>query len=174
MKHSFYVCLPYLDSNMRGENLSICLSCVDSNGMVKWSLVCPSICLTRISIWGVKWFVVCPSVLCGFQYEVMWIGSFASQLTIFQSYNRRHIDVQANWRRSWTYGRTPNAIDILQGSLTCPSKYRHGTNLFIRWFRHTAQISRLLRYAWGYGGHILDLTPGPSRGGGGSNMRDEM
>ena len=33
----------------------------------------------------------------------------------------RHIDVQADWRRSCTYGRAPNAIDISQGSLTCPS-----------------------------------------------------
>ena len=32
-------------------------------------------------------------------------------------------------------------------SLTCPSKHRHGTNLFIRWFRHTAPISLLLRHA---------------------------
>ena len=31
------------------------------------------------------------------------------------------IDVQADWRRSLTYGRAPNAIDISQGSLTCPS-----------------------------------------------------
>ena len=30
-------------------------------------------------------------------------------------------DVQAAWRRSCTYGRAPNAIDISQGSLTCPS-----------------------------------------------------
>ena len=30
-------------------------------------------------------------------------------------------DVQADWRRSCTYGRAPNAIDISQGSLTCPS-----------------------------------------------------
>ena len=71
----------------------------------------------------------------------------------------RHIDVQADWRRSLTYGRAPNAIDISQGSLTCPSKHRHGTTLFIRWFRHTAPFSRLLRSRWGYGGHILDLTP---------------
>ena len=40
-----------------------------------------------------------------------------------------HIDVQADWRRSWTYGRSPNAIDISQGSLTCPSEQRQGTNL---------------------------------------------
>ena len=30
-------------------------------------------------------------------------------------------DVQADWRRSCTYGRAPNAIDISQGSLKCPS-----------------------------------------------------
>ena len=30
-------------------------------------------------------------------------------------------DVQADWRRSCTYGRAPNAIVISQGSLTCPS-----------------------------------------------------
>ena len=28
-------------------------------------------------------------------------------------------------------GWAPNAIDILQGSLSCPSKNQHGTNLFI-------------------------------------------
>ena len=33
------------------------------------------------------------------------------------------------------------------------------TTLFLRWFRHTAPFSRLLRSRWGYGGHILDLTP---------------
>ena len=42
--------------------------------------------------------------------------------------------------------------------------HRHGTTLFIRWFRQTAPFSRLLRSRWGYGGHILDLTPGLSRG----------
>ena len=53
-------------------------------------------------------------------YEVRWIGCLTSQLTIFQSYMWRNIDVQADWRRSsWTYGRAPNAIDISQGSLTC-------------------------------------------------------
>ena len=48
----------------------------------------------------------------------------------------------------------------------CPSKHRHGATLFIRLFRETAAFSRLLRSRWGYGGHILDLTPppGPSRG----------
>ena len=93
------------------------------------------------------------------------IGCLTSHWTIFQLYMWRHIDVQADWRRSWTYGRAPNAIDISQGSLTCPSKHRHGTTLFIRWFRHTAPISRLLRSRWGYGGHILNLNPPGPHGG---------
>ena len=54
-------------------------------------------------------------------------------------------DVQADWRRNCIYGRAPNAIS--QGSLTCPSKHRHVTTLFIRWFRHAAPFSRLLRQA---------------------------
>ena len=41
-----------------------------------------------------------------------WNGCWTSELTIFQSYMWRHIDVQADWRRSRTYGRAPNAIDI--------------------------------------------------------------
>ena len=44
--------------------------------------------------------------------SVTWIGCLTSQSTIFQSYMWRHIDVQADWRRSWTYGRAPNAVDI--------------------------------------------------------------
>ena len=51
-------------------------------------------------------------------------------------------------RKSWTYGRAPNAIDILQCSLTCLSKHRQGANLFIRLFRETAPFSRLLRTLW--------------------------
>ena len=44
--------------------------------------------------------------------DLSWFGCLTSQLTIFQLYMWRHIDVQADWRRSWTYGRAPNAIDI--------------------------------------------------------------
>ena len=43
-----------------------------------------------------------------------------------------------DWRGSCTYGRAPIAIDISQGSLTC--LHRHGTTIFIRWFRHTAPL----------------------------------
>ena len=83
-----------------------------------------------------------------------------SHLTIFQSYMWRHIDVQADKRRSWTYARAPNAIDISLGSLTCPSKHRHGILPFYGYSEKPPHFSRLLRHAWGYGGHILDWTPG--------------
>ena len=46
------------------------------------------------------------------EVEEKWIGCITSQLTIFQSYMWRHKDVQADWKRNWTYGRAPNAIDI--------------------------------------------------------------
>ena len=45
------------------------------------------------------------------------------------------------------------------GFFNVPVLHRHGTTLFIRWFRHTAPISRLLRSRWGYGGRILHLNP---------------
>ena len=44
--------------------------------------------------------------------ELSWIGFLTSQLMILQSHMWRHIDVQADWRRSLTYGRAPNTIDI--------------------------------------------------------------
>ena len=39
------------------------------------------------------------------------------------------------------------------------------TNLFIRWFRHTAPFSRLLRSRWGYGGAHSRLNPPGPHGG---------
>ena len=70
-----------------------------------WEL-CP---FWNLECW--KYTVFRTSLTC-FDGEVRWIGCFTSQLTIFQSYMWRHMDVQADWRRSWTYGRAPNAIDI--------------------------------------------------------------
>ena len=34
----------------------------------------------------------------------------------------RYIDVQADWRRSWTYGRAPNAIDISHMPVKAPTR----------------------------------------------------
>ena len=55
--------------------------------------------------------------------------------------------VQADWRRSCTYGLAPNAIDISPGFFNVPVLHRHGTTLFIGWIRHTTPFSRLLRHA---------------------------
>ena len=46
------------------------------------------------------------------ELKLSWIVCLTSQLTIFQSYMWRNIDVQADWRRSMTYGRAPNAIEV--------------------------------------------------------------
>ena len=81
---------------------------------------------------------------CLFYYWVYWC--FMSHQQYF-SYICDGTDVQADWRRSCTYTQAPNAIDISQGSLTCPSKHQHGPTLFIRWFRHTAPFSCLLQHA---------------------------
>ena len=46
------------------------------------------------------------------------LSLLVSHATIFQSYDST--DVQADLRRNCTYGWAPNAIDVSQGSLTCP------------------------------------------------------
>ena len=52
------------------------------------------------------------------------------------------------------------AIDISWGSLTCPSKHRHGTNHpFYGSSEKPTHFSCLLRCAWGYGGPICILNP---------------
>ena len=54
-------------------------------------------------------------------------------------------DVQADWR-SCTYGRASNAIDISQGSLTCPSYTDTGPPFLYGDSDTPPQISRLLRH----------------------------
>ena len=100
--------------------------------------------------------------------SLSWVNwCFTSHATIFQSYIYDGTDVQADWRRSCcTYGLAPNAIDISQGSLTCP--YRAytdiGTTLFILWLRHTAPFSRLLRHAGDTEDVFSSGTPASSGG----------
>ena len=51
----------------------------------------------------------------------VWVYWCFTSLATIVSHICDDTDVQAGWRRSCTYGRAPNAIDISQGSLTCPS-----------------------------------------------------
>ena len=84
---------------------------------------------------------------------------FTSHATIFQSYMWRHryagglkkLYLHSGPQRHRHFAGFFNNVSVL---------HRHGTTLFIRWFRHTALISRLLRHDLGYGGRILDLNPG--------------
>ena len=48
-------------------------------------------------------------------------------------------DVQVDWRRSCTYGRAPNAIDISQGSLMCQYNTETGPTFF-QLFQETAPL----------------------------------
>ena len=54
------------------------------------------------------------------EFEFEFIGVLRHMERYF-SYICDGTDVQVDWRRSFTYGRAPNAIDISPGSLTCPS-----------------------------------------------------
>ena len=75
------------------------------------------------TVWHPHLNVLCNYLCCESDCSWLWginnirdwvseIGCLMSHATIFQLYMWRHIDVQAYWRRSWTYGRAPNAIDI--------------------------------------------------------------
>ena len=73
-------------------------------------------------------------------------------------------DVQADWRRSFTYGQALNAIDILQGSLTCPSYTDTGPTFSYGDF-DTPPLKSPFTTRWGYGGSILYLNPRRPHGG---------
>ena len=73
-------------------------------------------------------------------------------------------DVQADWRSCCTYGRAPNAIDILQDCLTCPS-YTDTGPTFLYGDSDTPSLKSPSTTCWGYGGRILDLNPRRPHGG---------
>ena len=120
----------------------------------------------RPSNWGIRvyWLAIRTCHECQWHRKLHtseWDWFLTSRATIFQLYMWRHIDVQVGWRRSLTYGRAPNAIDISQRAR--PIIDTGPTSLWL--FRKTpTHFSRLFPHAWGYGGHILDLNPGSPRG----------
>ena len=75
--------------------------------------------------------------------------------------------MQADWRRSCTYGRAPNAIDISQGSLTCPSYTDTGPPFLYGDSDTPPHLVAFYDHAGDTEVHILDLTPRALTGGGG-------
>ena len=76
-------------------------------------------------------------------------------------------DVQADWRRSCTYGRTPNAIDVSQGSLTCPS-YTDTGPTFLYGDSDTPPKLVAFYYELGIRMTYSQLNPRRPHGGGGA------
>ena len=75
----------------------------------------------------------------------------------------RHIDVQSD-RRSSTYGRATNAIDISQGFYNVPVQAPTRGQPFLRLFRETVQFSRLLRHDGDTDDLFSSLTHGVPKG----------
>ena len=72
---------------------------------------------------------------------------FTSHATIFQSYMWRHRCGGVLKKKLYLRSSSQRHRHFA-GFFDMPVLHRHGTTLFIRWFRHTAPFSRLLRHAW--------------------------
>ena len=88
-----------------------------------------------------------PPPLGGTNMRVYWVfWCFASHATIFQSYNWRH-RCAGGLKKLYMYLRSGSQRHRhFAGFLNVPVLHRHATTLFIRWFRHIAPFSRLLRH----------------------------
>ena len=89
-----------------------------------------------------------------------WDWLLTSHATIFQLYMWRYIDVQADWRRSLTFGRGCQRHRHFVGFFNVPVQAPTRDQPFYGYSEKPPQFSRLLRHARGYGGHILALTTG--------------
>ena len=87
----------------------------------------------------------------------MWHFCFTSQSNMFQSYLWQHIDVQADWRRRWTYDRVPMS-DIPKGFYWAHKGTGTGSTLFLlslknrtprsnSWIHQMIELS-LKKYIW--------------------------
>ena len=90
---------------------------------------------------------ICHYILCILirNHDTHWIWVYwclTSHATIFQSYMWRHrcagglkkLNLRSGSQRHWYFA----------GFFNVPVLHRHGTNLFIRWFRHTAPLLYIL------------------------------
>ena len=119
----------FVGFNIRGQRIFLHNSYRKS--LIRWywnSWIRPSTNTTKI---GTRW---------GWVYWCI-----TSHATIFQSYMWRHRcagGLKKLYLRSGSHHNRHFA-----GFFNAPVLQWHGNNLFIRWFRHTAQFSRLLRHA---------------------------
>ena len=82
-----------------------------------------------------------------------------SHATIFQSYMWRHRCAGGLKKKLYLRSGSQRHRHFT-GFFNVPVLHRHGTILLIRWFRHTAPFSRLLRYAGDTEDVLSTLTPG--------------
>ena len=81
---------------------------------------------------------------------------FKSHATILQSYMYMWRHRCAGWLKKKLYLWSGSQRHRhFAGFFNVPVPHRHGTTLFIRWFRHTAPFSRLSRHA----GDTKDIFP---------------
>ena len=93
----------------------------------------------------------------GHQSECRWVWVYwclTSHATIFQSYMWCH-GFAGGLKKNLYLRSGSQRHRHFVGFFNVPVLHRHGTTLFIRWFRHTAPFSRLLRHA----GDTEDVFP---------------
>ena len=105
------------------------------------------------------------NIITSFMSWVWVYWCFTSHATTFQLYMWRHRCAGGLTQERKLYIRSGSQRHRnFVGFLNVPVLHRHGTTLFIRWFRHTAPFSRLLRHAWDTDDVFSTLTPASSRG----------
>ena len=119
----------------------------------------------HFSEWSTAWRLRACLKLVGLSW-VYWC--FTSHATIFQSYMWRH-RCAGGLKKLYLWSGSQRHRHFA-GFFNVPVLHRHGTTLFIRWFKHTAPFSRFLRHAGdtedvGYGGRILGSNPRRPHGG---------
>ena len=108
----------------------------------------------------------CNIIERGHQSECRWVWvywCFTSHATIFQSYMWCHRCAGGLKKNLYLRSGSQHHRQFV-GFFNVPVLHRHGTTLFIRWFRHTAPFSRLLRHAGDTEDVFQTLTPGVLRG----------
>ena len=108
---------------------------------------------------------ICTAHRCAGRLNVwVWVyWCFTTHATIFQSYMWRH-SCASGMKKLYLLSCSQRHRHF-EGFFNVPVLQRHGTTLFIRWFRHTAQFSCLSRHAGDTEEVFSTETPGVLTGG---------